>query len=222
MSPFHKKVNCKVCEISHSKHLKCAKEIVNKNEEGGIIKKLNNETDSQKKFPSLPVTIMKLREQSHKRFIISTEFLTNQENQGTNLSLSQFPILPNSNQRAPPSRKSTGPLPSSTTLMKIDQSTNMRETTIQRGSFKEKSVPAGINQPKSSLKTTKSCKETPFQTLATSSHSINTLETPTIPQKDMMDFLEDIVVEADTERGIILIEDGQTKSQPKKMVSTFR
>ena len=31
-------------------------------------------------------------------------------------------------------------------------------------------------------------------------------ETSTIPQKDMMDFLKDIVVEADTERGVILIE----------------
>ena len=110
MSPFHEKVNCQVCEISHSRYLKCAKEIVDKEGEGGIIKKLNNETDSQRKSPSLPVTIMKLREQSHKRFIIPTESSTNQENQGTNLSLFQFPILPNPNQRAPPSMKSADPL----------------------------------------------------------------------------------------------------------------
>ena len=32
-------------------------------------------------------------------------------------------------------------------------------------------------------------------------------ETPTIPQRDMMDFLEDIVAETDAERGVILIED---------------
>ena len=97
MSPFHEKVNCQVCEISHSRHLKCAKEIVDKEGEGGIIKKLNNETDSWRKFPFFPVTITKLREQSHKRFIIPTESSTNQGNQGTNLSLSQFPILPNPN-----------------------------------------------------------------------------------------------------------------------------
>ena len=105
MSPFHEKVNCQVCEISHSRYLKCAKEIVDKKEEGGIIKKLNNETDSQRKFPSCPVMITKLKEQSHKRFIIPTESLMNQGNQGTNLSLSQFPILPNLNQRALPSMK---------------------------------------------------------------------------------------------------------------------
>ena len=46
MSPFHKKVNCQVCEISHSRHLKCVKEIMNKEGEGGIIKKLNNEINS--------------------------------------------------------------------------------------------------------------------------------------------------------------------------------
>ena len=46
MSLFHKKVNCQVCEISHSKHLKCTKEIVDKEGKGGIIKKLNNETNS--------------------------------------------------------------------------------------------------------------------------------------------------------------------------------
>ena len=130
MSPFHKKVNCQVCEISHSRHLKCAKEIVDKEGEGGIIKKLNNETNSQRKSPSLPVTITKLREQSYKRFIIPTESLTNQGNQGTNLSLSQFPILPNPNQRAPPPMKSADPCPSSTTPMEVDQSTNVRETTL--------------------------------------------------------------------------------------------
>ena len=128
MSPFHEKVNCQVCEISHSRHLKCAKEIVDKEGEGGIIKKLNNETNSQRKSPFLPVTITKLREQSHKRFIIPTESSTNQENQGTNLSLSQFPILSNPNQRAPPSMKSADPRPPSTTPMEVDQSTNVRET----------------------------------------------------------------------------------------------
>ena len=45
------------------------------------------------------------------------------------------------------------------------------------------------------LKATKPHKEMPSQTLATSSCSINTSETPTIPQKNMIDFLEDIVVE---------------------------
>ena len=130
MSPFHEKVNCQVCEISHSRHLKCAKEIVDKEGEGGIIKKLNNETDSRRKLPFCPVMIMKLREQSHKRFIIPTESLTNQGNQGTNLSLSQFPILPNPNQRAPPSMKSTDPHLSSTTPMEVDQSTNVRETAL--------------------------------------------------------------------------------------------
>ena len=34
-----------MCEISHSRHLKCAKEIVDKEGEGGIIKKLNNKTE---------------------------------------------------------------------------------------------------------------------------------------------------------------------------------
>ena len=87
MSPFHKKVNCQVCEISHSRHLKCAKKVVDKEGEGGIIKKLNNETDSQRKLPSCPVMITKLREQSYKRFIIPTESLTNQGNQGMNLSV---------------------------------------------------------------------------------------------------------------------------------------
>ena len=130
MSPFHEKVSCQVYEISHSRHLKCAKEIVDKKEEGGIIKKLNNETDSQRKFPSCPVTIMKLREQSHKRFIIPTKSLTNQGNQGMNISLSQFPILPNPNQRAPPSMKSADPHLSSTTLMEVDQNTNVRETVL--------------------------------------------------------------------------------------------
>ena len=37
-----------------------------------------------------------------------------------NLSLSQFPILPNSNQRALPSMKSADPWLSSTTLMEVD------------------------------------------------------------------------------------------------------
>ena len=149
MSPFHEKVNCQVCEISHSRHLKCAKEIVDKEGERGIIKKLNNETDSQRKSPSLPVTITKLREQSHKRFIIPTESSTNQENQGTNLSLSQFPILSNPNQRAPPSMKSADPRPPSTTPMEVDQSTNVRETALREGSSKEKSAPSRSNQPKS-------------------------------------------------------------------------
>ena len=207
MSPFHEKVNCQVCEISHSRHLKCAKEIVDKEGEGGIIKKLNNETDSQRKFPSLPVTITKLREQLHKRFIIPTESSTNQGNQGTNLSLSQFPILPNPNQRAPPPMKSADPHPSSTTPMEIDQSTNMRETALREGSSREKSASSRSNQPKSSFKTTKLRKESLSQTPATSSHSGSTSETPTIPQRDMMDFLEDIVAENDTERGVILIED---------------
>ena len=207
MSPFHKKVNCQVCEISDSKHLKCAQEIMDKDEEGGIIKKLNNEMDSQRKFHSLLVTIMKLREQSHRRFIVPIESSTNQENQGTNLSLSQFSILPNPNQRAPPSRKSAGPLPSSATLMEIDQSTNVRETAIWGGSSKEKSVPAEINQPKSLLKTTKPHKKMSSQTLATSFCLINISENPTILQKNIMDFLENIVAEADAERRIILIED---------------
>ena len=171
---------------------------------GGIIKKLNNETDSQRKFHSFPVTITKLREQSHKRFIISTESLTNQGNQGTNLSLSQFPILPNPNQRAPPPMKSADPCPSSTTPMEVDQSTNVRETALQEGFSKEKSAPSRSNQPKSLLKTTKPCKESLSQTPATSSHLGSVSETPTIPQRD---FLEDIVAETDTERGIILIED---------------
>ena len=78
MSLFHKKVNYQVCEISHSKHLKCTKEIMDKERKGGIIKKLNNEINSQRKFLFLSVTIMKLREQSHKRFIIPTKSLTNQ------------------------------------------------------------------------------------------------------------------------------------------------
>ena len=102
MSSFHKKVNCQVCEISHSRHLKCAKEIVDKEGEGGIIKKLNNKIDSWRKFPSLSVMITKLKEQLHKRFIIPTESSTSQGNQGANLSLSQFPILSNPNQRAHP------------------------------------------------------------------------------------------------------------------------
>ena len=177
------------------------KEIVDKEEEERIIKKLNNETDSWRKFPFFPATITKLREQSHKRFIIPTESSTNQGNQGTNLSLSQFPILSNPNQRAPPSMKSADPCLSSTTLMEVDQSTNMRETALQEGSSKEKSAPSRSNQPKSSLKTTKPCKESPSQTLATSSCSGSMLEIPTIPQKDMMDFLEDIVAETDAERG---------------------
>ena len=175
--------------------------------EGGIIKKLINETDSQRKFPFLPVTIMKLREQSHKRFIIPTESSTNQRNQGANLSLSQFPILPNPNQRAPPLKKSADPHLSSTTLMEVNQSTNVRETTHQEGSSKEKSTPSRSNQPKPLLKTNKPCKETPSQTLATSSCLISTSETLTIPQKDMMDFLENIVAETNAERGVILIED---------------
>ena len=87
ISPFHKKVNCQVCEISHSRHLKSVKKIVDKKEKGGIIKKLNNEIDSWRKFPFLPVTIMKLREQLYKRFILPTESSTNQKNQGANLSL---------------------------------------------------------------------------------------------------------------------------------------
>ena len=205
MSPFHKKVNCQVCEISHSRHLKCAKEIVDKEGEGGIIKKLNNETDSWRKFPSFPMTITKLKEQSHKRFIIPTESSTSQGNQGVNLSLSQFPILPNPNQRAPPSMKSADPCLSSTTLIEVNQSTNVRETTCQE--VKEKSAPLRSNQLQPLLKTIKPYKETPSQTLATSSCSISMLETPTIPQKDMMDFLEDIIAETDTERGVILIED---------------
>ena len=180
---------------------------MDKEGEGGIIKKLNNETDSWRKSPSLPVTITKLREQSHKRFIIPTESLTNQENQGTNLSLSQFPILSNPNQRAPPSMKSADLRPSSTILMEVDQSTNVRETALREGSSKEKLAPSRSNQPKSSLKTTKPCKESASQTPATSSRLGSTSETPTIPQKDMMDFLEDIVAETDAERGVILIED---------------
>ena len=139
ISPFHEKVNCQVCKISHSRHLKCVKEIVDKEEEGGIIKKLNNETDSQRKFSFLPVTIMKLKEQSHKRFIISTEFSTSQGNQGANLSLSQFPILPNPNQRALPSTKFADPYFLSTIPMKVDQSTNVRKTACQE--VKEKSAP---------------------------------------------------------------------------------
>ena len=117
MSPFHEKVNYQVCKISYSRYLKCVKKIVDKEEEGRIIKKLNNKTDSWRKFPSLLVMIMKLRKQSHKRFIVPSESSTNQRNQGANLSLFQFPILPNSNQRAPPLRKSADPLPSSATLI---------------------------------------------------------------------------------------------------------
>ena len=89
--------------------------------------------------------------------------------------------------------------------MEVNQSTNVRETTHQEA--KEKSVPLRSNQPQPSLKTTKLRKEMPSQTSATSSHLISILETPTIPQKDMMNFLEDIVAETDTEREVILIED---------------
>ena len=103
--------------------------------------------------------------------------------------------------------KSADPRLSSTTPMEVDQSTNMRETTLREGSSKEKSAPSRSNQPKSLLKTTKLHKELPSQTLATSSHLSSMLETPTIPQKDMMDFLEDIVAETDAKRGVILIED---------------
>ena len=91
--------------------------------------------------------------------------------------------------------------------MEVDQSTNMRETALQEGSSKEKSTPLRSNQPKSLLKTTKSHKESLSQTLATSSHLGSTSKTPTIPQKDMIDFLEDIVAETDAERRVILIED---------------
>ena len=143
--------------------------------------------------------ITKLREQSHKRFIIPTESSTNQGNQGVNLSLSQFPILPNSNQRAPPSTKFADPHLSSTTPMEVNQSTNVRKTTCQEGSSKEKSAPLRSNQQPH--------KETPFQTLATSSCSISMSEILTIPQKDMMDFLEDIVAETDAKKEGILIED---------------
>ena len=103
--------------------------------------------------------------------------------------------------------KSADPCLSSTTLMKVDQSTNVRETTLREGFSKEKSAPSRSNQPKSSLKTTKPHKESPSQTSATSSHSGSMLEIPTIPQKDMMDFFEDIVAETDAEKGVILIED---------------
>ena len=153
------------------------------------------------------MTITKLKEQLYKRFIISIESSTSQGNQGANLSLSQFPILPNSNQRAPPSTKSADPHLSSTTLMEVNQSTNVRETALREGFSKEKSAPSRSNQPKSSLKTTKPYKEMLSQTPATSFHLINMLEIPTIPQKDMMNFLEDIVAETDTERRVILIED---------------
>ena len=91
--------------------------------------------------------------------------------------------------------------------MEVDQSPNMRETALQEGSSKEKSAPSRSNQLKSLLKTTKPHKESLSQTPATSSHSGSTLETPTIPQRDMMDFLKDIVAETDAERGVILIED---------------
>ena len=101
--------------------------------------------------------------------------------------------------------KSADPHLSSTTLMEVDQSTNVRETTCWEA--KEKSAPLRSNQPQPSLKTTKPHKEMPSQTLATSSHLISTSETSTIPQKDMMDFLEDIVAETNAERGVILIED---------------
>ena len=77
-----------------------------------------------------PVMITKLRKQLYKRFIIPTESSTNQENQGVNLSLSQFSILLNFNQRAPPSMKSADPCPSSTPLMAVNQSTNVRETAL--------------------------------------------------------------------------------------------
>ena len=143
---------------------------------------------------------------THKRFIVPSEFPTNQGNQ-ENLSLFQFPILQNSNQSASPLRKSADPLSSFATLMKVDQSTNIRETTLQGGSSKEKSTSSGSNHPKSLFKATKPHKETLFQTLAISSHSISISETLTIPQKDMVDFLEDIVTEADAKEEVILIED---------------
>ena len=57
------------------------------------------------------------------------------------------------------------------------------------------------------LKTTKPCKETLFQTLATSFHLSSTSETLTIPQKDIVDFLEDIIAEVDAKEGVILIKD---------------
>ena len=64
-----------------------------------------------------------------------------------NLSLSQFPILSNPNQRAPPPMKSADPCPPSTTPMEVDQSTNMRETALREGSSKEKSASSRSNQP---------------------------------------------------------------------------
>ena len=103
--------------------------------------------------------------------------------------------------------KFADPCPSSTTLMEVDQSTNVRETALREGSSKEKSASSKSNQPKSSFKTTKPHKESLSQTLASSSCSGSTSETPTIPQRDMMNFLEDIVAENDAERGVILIED---------------
>ena len=60
--PFYKKVNYQMCKISHSKHLKYAKKIVDKEGEEEIIKKLNNKTNFQGKAHSISVTIMKLKE----------------------------------------------------------------------------------------------------------------------------------------------------------------
>ena len=60
------------------------------------------------------------------------------------------------------------------------------------------------------LKATKPHKETPFQTLAISFHSIRILKILTISQKNIVDFLDNIVakvnVETNAEERIILIE----------------
>ena len=206
MRPFHEKVDCQVCEISHSRHLKYAKEIVDKEEERGIIKKLNEETDSQVKTSSQPVTITKLREQSHKRFIVPSEPSVNQGSQCTNLSLSQFPLLQSFNKDASFSRKTTDSLPSTSTLMEVDQNTKMGKTVFLEVPSVEKSAFSRINHPKSPLKSTTSHRKSPSQSSAMPACSSRVSETPTIPQEALDEFLEDIEMEKANENKVILVE----------------
>ena len=83
--------------------------------------------------------------------------------------------------------------------MEVDQSAKARKTTPLGASSREKSAPPRRNQPKSTLKPT-------TQALATSSLLTNVLETPSIPQKELVEFLEDLEAEIDNDNGVIIIE----------------
>ena len=146
--------------------------------------------------------IMKLREQSHKRFIVPSE---SQQTKEIKVQISLYPNFPfcqNPNRVHHPQGRLLILFPQLQPWWRWIK-VQKWEATLWGGSFKEKSTLSRINHPKSSLKATNPYREMPFQTLATSSCLISASETPTILKKIWWTFSKTLLLKLMLRRGLL-------------------